>query len=70
MNGKALEAHVKSRLGIGFHQTTVSGSFTVEPVYCLGNCACSPSVMLDEEIHGRVTPDRFWKLLQEARQQE
>src|SRR6186997_116551 len=41
MNGKALEAHVKSRLGIGFHQTTVSGSFTVEPVYCLGNCACS-----------------------------
>ena len=59
MNGKALEAHVKSRLGVGFHQTTESGAFTVEPVYCLGNCACSPAVMVDGELYGRVTPARF-----------
>jgi len=65
MNGKALEAHVKSRLGIVFHQTTESGSFTVEPVYCLGNCACSPAVMVDGELYGRVTPARFDEIVED-----
>ena len=65
MNGKALEAHVKSRLGIAFHQTTQSGSFTVEPVYCLGNCACSPAVMVDGELYGRVTPARFDEIVED-----
>ncbi len=65
MNGKALEAHVKSRLGIAFHQTTESGSFTVEPVYCLGNCACSPAVMVDGELYGRVTPARFDEIVED-----
>ena len=65
MTGKALEAHVKSRLGIAFHQTTESGSFTVEPVYCLGNCACSPAVMVDGELYGRVTPARFDEIVED-----
>jgi len=65
MNGKALEAHVKSRLGVGFHQTTESGAFTVEPVYCLGNCACSPAVMVDGELYGRVTPARFDEIVED-----
>ena len=65
MNGKALEAHVKSRLGIAFHETTESGSFTVEPVYCLGNCACSPAVMVDGELYGRVTPARFDEIVED-----
>ena len=68
MNGRALEAHVKSRLGVGFHQTTDSGSFTVEPVYCLGNCACSPAVMVDGELYGRVTPARFDEIVDEWEQ--
>ena len=59
MNGTALEAHVKSRLGVGFHETTSDGQFTVEPVYCLGNCACSPAVMVDGDLYGRVSPRRF-----------
>lgn len=59
MNGAALEAHAKARLGVDFHQTTASGAFTIEPVYCLGNCACSPAVMVDGELYGRVTPERF-----------
>jgi formate dehydrogenase subunit gamma len=59
MNGAALEAHAKTRLGVGFHETTANGAFTLEPVYCLGNCACSPAVMIDGEVFGRVTPDRF-----------
>ena len=55
----ALEHHVKQRLGVDFHETTADGAYTLEPVYCLGNCACSPALMVDEELHGRVTPDSF-----------
>jgi formate dehydrogenase subunit gamma len=64
MNARALEAHVKSRLGVDFHQTTASGSFTLEPVYCLGNCACSPAVMVDGELYGRVTSERFDEIVE------
>ena len=39
-----------------FHETTADGRFTLEPVYCLGNCACAPAMMIDGELHGRVTP--------------
>ena len=59
MDGAALEAHVKAHLGVDFHETTASGALTVEPVYCLGNCACSPAVMVDGRLYGRVTPARF-----------
>lgn len=36
---------------------------TLEPVYCLGNCACAPAVMMDGKTHGRVNADRFDTLL-------
>src|SRR5579871_3815336 len=38
----ALAEHVSRRLGTGFGETTSDGEFTLEPVYCLGNCGCSP----------------------------
>jgi formate dehydrogenase subunit gamma len=59
MHSQALEAHAKARLGIDFHQTTGSGTFSLEPVYCLGNCALSPAMMVDDEVYGRVTSARF-----------
>lgn len=59
MGAARLEEHVKQRLGIGFHETTADGAYTLEPVYCLGNCACSPAMMVDGELKGRVTPERF-----------
>ena len=64
----ALTAHVKKRMGIDFHQTTADRSCSLEPVYCLGNCALSPSVMVDKEVFGRVTEKRFDEILEEARQ--
>lgn len=67
MNGAALETHVKARLGIDYHQTTADGAFTLEPVYCLGNCACSPAIMVDKDVHGRVTPEGFDALVAEIR---
>lgn len=62
MNAHALEEHVKRRLGIGFGETTRDGRVTLEPVYCLGNCACAPAMMVGEELHGRVTPQRIDEL--------
>ena len=59
MGGKQLEAHVKNRLGIDFHETSTDGNFSLEPVYCLGNCACSPAMQIGKEIYGRVTADSF-----------
>jgi len=59
MNQKATEAHARQKLGVDFHGTTSNGAFTFEPVYCLGNCAASPAMMIDGELYGRVTPDRF-----------
>ncbi len=63
MNGAALEAQAQRSLDIKFHQTSADGAVTLEPVYCLGACACSPAVMLDGELHGRVTPARLDQLL-------
>jgi len=59
----ALEAHAKAALGIDYHATTRDGAITLEPVYCLGNCALGPSVMIDEQLQGHVTPQRFDALI-------
>jgi formate dehydrogenase subunit gamma len=59
MGAVTLEQHVKQRLGVDFHETTKDGAWTLEPVYCLGNCACSPAMMVDDELKGRVTPASF-----------
>ena len=65
MNQRALEAHAKTRLGVEFHETTSDGAFSFEPVYCLGNCACSPAMMVDGELYGRVTAERFNEIVSE-----
>ncbi|HUF71999.1 MAG TPA: formate dehydrogenase subunit gamma [Gammaproteobacteria bacterium] len=63
MGARALEAHVKQKLNVDFHETTADGRFSLEPVYCLGNCACSPAIMIDETVYGRVSTDRIDELL-------
>ena len=63
MGSEALAAHARQRLGINFHETTPDGRFSLEPIYCLGNCACSPAVMIDGRLYGRVTAQRFDELI-------
>ena len=63
MGSHVLESRMKARLGIDFRQTTSDGAITLEPVYCLGNCACSPALMIDGQLKGRVTPERLDALL-------
>ena len=64
----ALEDHVKARLGIDYHGTTSDGAITLEPVYCLGNCALGPSLMIDQQLHGRVSAERFDALVTQTRE--
>lgn len=63
----ALEAHAKQRLGVDFHGTTADGAITLEPVYCLGNCALGPALMIDNKLCGRVTAARFDQLVADMR---
>ena len=63
MGARKLAEHAQKRLGIKFHQTTADGRFSLEPIYCLGNCACSPAVMIDGQLHGRMTPEAFDALI-------
>ncbi|PTY38354.1 formate dehydrogenase subunit gamma [Saccharospirillum sp. MSK14-1] len=65
-DGRSLEAYAQQTLGIDYHQTTADGEFTLEPVYCLGNCATGPAVRLNNHIHGRVTNSRLDALLDQA----
>jgi formate dehydrogenase subunit gamma len=65
MNARALEEFVRGQLRIGFGETTPDGRVTLEPVYCLGNCACAPAMMVNGELHGRVTPERFGEIARE-----
>lgn len=67
MGGDALAERVKALLGIDFHQTTLDGGVTLEPVYCLGLCACAPAAMLDGEVYGRVDDQTAAELVAEAR---
>jgi formate dehydrogenase subunit gamma len=65
MGGKRLESYVKAKLGIDYHETTADGNFSLEPVYCLGNCACSPAIQIDKDIHGRVSNQSFDAIINE-----
>lgn len=67
MGSEKLEAHIKQTLGIDYHETTKDGAVTLLPVYCLGNCACSPAVMMDDEVYGRVDAAKVAELISEAR---
>lgn len=66
VGAEQLAAHAVKSLGCDFHETSKDGSVTLEPVYCLGQCACGPAIMVGDDVHARVTPDHFDKLMQRA----
>ena len=66
MGSRKLTAHAQQCLGVDLHGH--SEDITLEPVYCLGNCACAPAVMIDGHTWGRVDAERFDALIDEARQ--
>ena len=64
MGSRQLTAHAESKLGVEMHGST--DSVTLEPVYCLGNCACSPAVIIDDKVYGRVDANKLDKLIDEC----
>lgn len=67
LGAEALLAHACERLGVEVHGTTADGAVTLEPIYCLGNCALSPAVMVDRQVYGRVSRERLGTMLEALR---
>jgi formate dehydrogenase subunit gamma len=67
MGGNELVGMIERYLQVKLGQTTADGAITVEAVYCLGNCALSPALMVDGKLVGRVDPAKFEKIVAECR---
>lgn len=67
MKGNELAQMIERYLNVKLGQTTADGAITVEAVYCLGNCALSPAIMVDDKLVGRVDAAKFEKIVAECR---
>lgn len=67
MGGDAMAARIQQLLGIVFHETAQDGSVTLEPIYCLGLCACAPAAMLDGKVIGRLDEEKLEEIVAEVR---
>ena len=67
MKGNELAQMIERYLNVKLGQTTADGAITVEAVYCLGNCALSPAIMVDDKLVGRIDAAKFEKIVAECR---
>jgi formate dehydrogenase subunit gamma len=67
MGGDRVAEHARTVLGIEWNETTADGSVTLEPVYCLGLCACAPAAMLDGRVIGRLDEERLDRIVKQVR---
>jgi formate dehydrogenase subunit gamma len=70
MGGWELAEHASRSLGVDFGETTEDRAISLERVYCLGNCACSPSIRIDDNLYARVDAAQFDALCDELRDGE
>jgi NADH-quinone oxidoreductase subunit E len=63
MGGETLLCHLESLLKIKTGQTTQDGSVTLLPCCCLGNCGDSPSLIIGEQLHGKVSLERAAEII-------
>jgi len=63
MGSDAVARRFQELLGIGLHETSADGRVTLEPVYCLGLCACSPAAMVDGEVIGRLDEEAIGEIV-------
>lgn len=63
MGSRTLEENIKQNLSIDYHQTSKDRQYTLEPVYCLGNCACSPAMRIGDDIHGELDLPKFEQII-------
>jgi len=67
VGGNHLVAMIERYLEVKLGQTTADGAISVEAVYCLGNCALSPAIMVDDRLVGRVDAAKFEKIVAECK---
>lgn len=67
MGGDDLAERLLGLLGLDWHETSNDGAVTVEPVYCLGLCACAPAALVDGEVIGRLDAGRIDDLARAVR---
>lgn len=65
MGYESVRDHLTEKLGIGLGQTTADGRFTLLTVPCLGACDEAPAMMVDEDLHGHLTPERIDRILEQ-----
>jgi len=58
-----LMAQIEQHLGVKAHETRADGAVSLEPVYCLGLCAQSPAIQVNDRLFARVTTERLPALL-------
>ena len=68
MGSRTLTEHAEKKTGLQLNETSSNGELTLEAVYCLGNCACSPAIMDGDRVYGRVDAERFDRILAGAQQ--
>ena len=62
---EAVAQKVRDELGVTWGETTKDGIFTLEPSRCLGTCGLAPVLMIGDEVHSKVSPDRVPIILQQ-----
>ena len=66
---KILEA-VEAKLGIKSGECTADGMFSIDSCRCVGACGLAPVVVINDEVHGQMTPDKALKLVDDVLQAE
>lgn len=63
MGADHLSAHTRAKLGVDWHETTPDGAITLEPVFCLGLCACGPAAIVDGKLIARLDTAKMDEIL-------
>jgi NADH-quinone oxidoreductase subunit E len=67
MGYERLRQRLSQQLGIQFGETTSDGRFTLLPIVCLGTCDHAPALMVDNDLHGDLSPDSVDRMLEKYR---
>ena len=64
MGYERVREHLHVRLGIEPGETTADGRFTLLPIACLGACDHAPALMIDDDLHVDLDPEKIDRILQ------
>ena len=63
--GDQLLSDMEHALGCKLHETSADGLYSLEPVYCLGLCASSPAVQIDDKLYARMDTEKLLRVVAE-----